>query len=133
MSRLLILLVIAFLRRVASFPPNKTYLNVDNEFFKSVWFFGPPNVVNIFIIIYCKRFPCVTDTTGNIPWDVSPDEYVLELKTTDENFKAFVEKYHLNVEDWKNIPFNVDDNTFTIQFHGHLIVLAPYTGPIPSQ
>ncbi|KAF4743238.1 hypothetical protein FOZ62_007208 [Perkinsus olseni] len=129
MGRLLILLVIASLQRVAAFPPNRIYFNVDNEFFKIVWCFGPSNVVYI-VIITPNHFPGI-DATGNIPWDVCSDESVLRLKTTDENFKAFAEKYKLNVKKWKSIPYNHHNNTFTILYHGHQIILSVFPLPVP--
>ncbi|KAF4744938.1 hypothetical protein FOZ63_022886, partial [Perkinsus olseni] len=130
MGRFLILFVIAILQRVAAFPPNRIYFNSGNEFFKSTWSFKPPNIVNIFII-NPKDTPLIVDVTGDIPWDVNPDGSVLELKTTDENFKAFAEKYDLNVEDWKKIPYCRADDTFTILYHGHQIILSVFPLPFP--
>ncbi|KAF4665911.1 hypothetical protein FOZ61_010400 [Perkinsus olseni] len=105
---------------VATFPQSMVYSNVDNEFFKSVWVFDPGEV-SILIIPYDSP---PLDYTGDMPFDVSPDGSLMHLRTYDDNFQAFAKKYDLNVRTWASIFYDSSDDTFTISFHGHYIVLS---------
>ncbi|KAF4722382.1 hypothetical protein FOZ63_019089 [Perkinsus olseni] len=107
-------------RRVATFPQSMMYSNVDNEFFKSVWVFNPGEV-SILIIPYDSP---LLDYTGGMPFDVSSDGSLMHLRTYDDNFQAFAKKYNLNVRTWASIFYDSSDDTFTISFHGHYIVLS---------
>ncbi|KAF4742233.1 hypothetical protein FOZ63_003195, partial [Perkinsus olseni] len=58
---------------------------------------------------------------------------LLKLDTSNKNFKAFAKKFDLKVEDWKDIPYDPFEDTFTILHHGHRIVLRPPTEPFPPK
>ncbi|KAF4686084.1 hypothetical protein FOZ60_005663 [Perkinsus olseni] len=109
MCHLIIPLLLAFLYEVAAFPPNKLYVGKAREF-RTAWYFIPD---------------------GDIPWKADHCGILLKLDTSNKNFKAFAKKFDLKVEDWKDIPYDPFEDTFTILHHGHRIVLRPSTEPFP--
>ncbi|KAF4752632.1 hypothetical protein FOZ63_006504 [Perkinsus olseni] len=130
MCHLIIPLLLAFLYEVAAFPPNKLYVGKAREF-RTAWYFIPDGILATFTITPERRFPFPIYASGDIPWKVDHCGIVLNLEPSNENFKAFAKKFDLKVEDWKDIPYDPFEDTFTILHHGHRIVLKPSTEPFP--
>ncbi|KAF4665909.1 hypothetical protein FOZ61_010398 [Perkinsus olseni] len=130
MCHLVTSLLLAFLYEVAAFPPNKLYVSKAREF-RTAWYFFSDGTIATFTITPESRFPFPIYSCGPIPWKVDHCGILLNLDTSDENFKAFAKKFDLKVEDWENIPYNPFDDTFTIPYHGEQIDLRPSTEPFP--
>ncbi|KAF4732722.1 hypothetical protein FOZ62_013454 [Perkinsus olseni] len=110
MCHLIIPLLLAFLYEVAAFPPNKLYVSIADS-----------------------ARPVSSGLRGDIPWKADHCGILLKLDTSNKNFKAFAKKFDLKVEDWKDIPYDPFEDTFTILHHGHRIVLRPSTEPFPPK
>ncbi|KAF4701074.1 hypothetical protein FOZ63_012101, partial [Perkinsus olseni] len=130
MSHLITPLLLAFLYEVAAFPPNKLYVSKAREF-RTAWYFSPDGILDAMTVTPKSRFPFPIYFSGIIPWKADHCGIVLNLDTSNKNFKAFARKFDLKVEDWENIPYDPFEDTFTILYEGRHIVLRPSTEPFP--